>query len=311
MTSTVRATAAAPNLQPVTFHGVTVQVPAAWKFHDTECGTPTHDTWTVPLPEPACGLSPIPDVTSVQFNELGGTDLTQPKGWIISRITLPGPIPVPAVRAAAPAGKSPYSVWISVPSRSAAVLVTAHQQSTVDALVKSVTVVDQDVNGCPASAQDVNELTAGGPPRRPGADKEMMPAGVQAIRGCRYVAEYLEQSATISGTAATTFAAVLNAAPTGFSVAPTDTYTKDICRDPSAAAGEANNLTSSDAEAYRLEVDYPTGPPVVLVARLGWCGNLGESNGTRSGQRTSAVTTALVDLVGSGQGWPGSVSPAT
>lgn len=310
MAPTLRAAAAAPDLQPVTFHGVTVQLPKTWKFHDTECGVPTHDTWTVPLAEPACGLSPIPDVTSVRFDELVSTDLTQPKGWNISRIILPGPTPVPAIRAAAPDGKSPYSVWISVPSRSASVLFTAHQQSTVDALVKSVTVVDQDVNRCPASALDVNTLTTGGQPKRIGADKMMVPVGVETIRGCRYVAGYLEHSTSVSGAAATTLATILNSAPTGFSVAPTDTYVKEICRNPKAAAGEVNNFTSSDAEAYRLEADYAASPSVIVVARLGWCGDLGESNGTRSGQRIPTVTKALVDFVGNGQGWPGSVSPA-
>ena len=125
-----------------------MQIPTTWKLHDVRCGTPIRDTWTVPTGELDCRLSPTPDVTSVRFNELRG-DLRQPKGWTVSHITLPGSSPVAAIRTEAPDGTAPYVVWISVPSLSASVTFTAHQQSTVETLVKSVTVVDRAAMGAP------------------------------------------------------------------------------------------------------------------------------------------------------------------
>ena len=300
----------APNIHPVMFHGVTVQIPDAWKFHDTQCGIPVHDTWTVPGAEPACGLSQIPDVTSVQFGELSSVDTTATKGWKVTRITLPGSTPVAAVLSQAPDGTTPFSVWITVPSRSASVRITAHQRATVETLVRSVTITPEDGNGCSASADDVNALTAGRPAVRAGAAEALIPDGVRTISVCRYVAGYLEQSASVTGASATAFADVFDAAPTGWSVASTQTYSKDLCRNPKSVPGEMDDLTSADAEAYRIEAGYPTGPAVVVLVRLSICGNLGESNGTRSGQETAAIADQLVKVAGNAQGWPGSLEPA-
>ena len=156
----------------------------------------------------------------------------------------------------------------------------------------------------------MNKLIAGAAPARPGADSALIPTGVTKIAICRYVAGYLEQSTSMSGAAAANVAHVLNSAPTGSLIASVGTYSKKICRDPKAGLGEANGLTYDDAEAYRLEADYATGSPVVVVARFGWCGDLGESNGTRYWKRTSGITSLLTELVGNSLGWPGSVSPA-
>jgi hypothetical protein len=55
---------------------------------------------------------------------------------------------------------------------------------------------------------------------------------------------------------------------------------------------------------------YDTGPDVVVLARLGQCGDLGASNGTRTGQRTDALAAQLVSAAGESVGYPGAVGPA-
>ena len=47
-----------------------------------------------------------------------------------------------------------------------------------------------------------------------------------------------------------------------------------------------------------------------MLVRLGLCGDLGASNGTRTGQLTQALAERLVAAAGNSQGWPGDVRPA-
>ena len=82
------------------------------------------------------------------------------------------------------------------------------------------------------------------------------------------------------------------------------------CREPGTLGSLDDDEMHADIDAYRIEVRYPDGPPVVLVARLGECRDLGISNGARTGQRTNDLLMLLIHTAGAGTALPGAVRPA-
>jgi hypothetical protein len=82
------------------------------------------------------------------------------------------------------------------------------------------------------------------------------------------------------------------------------------CREPGTLGSLDDEDMDHDIDAYRIEVRYPDGPPVVLIARLAECGDLGISNGARTGQRTRELMLSLLRLAGAGAAVPDRVKPA-
>ncbi|HEX8767347.1 MAG TPA: hypothetical protein VF714_03200, partial [Jatrophihabitans sp.] len=174
-------------------------------------------------------------------------------------------------------------------------------------LAASLRVDAVDMHGCSSTVSDVNEMPRSATSDRPGMTQALIPGQPVSASVCRYQAGWLEQGAMLSGTRLHAFAATLNGLPVGLSRAtglgPTP------CREQ-GSVGSLDGELAGDSEAYRIEVRYPAGSPVVLVGRLGHCGDLGISNGARTGQRTEALATLLARTVGETQGWPPSVVPA-
>ena len=75
----------------------------------------------------------------------------------------------------------------------------------------------------------------------------------------------------------------------------------------SMLAGGLFNMSLSGSGWVAVVSD---GPPVLLTARVSWCGVLGISNGSRSGQLTEALLRLLMDTVGLADWPPGQITPA-
>lgn len=73
----------------------------------------------------------------------------------------------------------------------------------------------------------------------------------------------------------------------------------------SSSLGSVDGETAADSESYRIEARYPSGNPVLVIARLGVCGLLGASNGRYSVQCTQALFALLAATVGNSVGGVG------
>jgi len=135
----------------------------------------------------------------------------------------------------------------------------------------------------------------------------LVPGQPTRIAVCRYMSGLVEQSAVLSDAAARALVSVLDALPTGVSVADPTTYLPSLC----ATAGSTSRTggDAMDREAYVVRADYPSGPSVTVVIRLGLCGDLGASNGTHTGQREDTLLQAMFEVAGNASGAPGRVKP--
>jgi hypothetical protein len=298
----VTSTATAPpGFQTVTFHGLSITVPSSWLIPG-EPGEPggeacklsrEHDG--LPGARNACGYPDAPSVAFVEFIE--GND---PLG-------LTGPIKITKTRISGIAVTRADGLWAAraafgytVPTLRASVLIVPAQGQTGADLAGSLQVNAVDSHGCPAAVADVAELPRNQPPAREGAADTLVPGRPAVLRVCRYIRGRLEQGAALTGPQATGLVTVLANLPPGLNRADPDTFLPELCHPP---AEDVN--TVDDVEAYRIQADYPVGKPVVVVVRLGLCGDLGASNGSRTGQRTDALVKAVTDAVGN----VGGISP--
>lgn len=127
---------------------------------------------------------------------------------------------------------------------------------------------------------------------------------------CRYVGGLIEQSATLDGSDRAALVSLMNGLPAGVSRANPATYAPTLCRRPDTSPGSTDGGTAIDSEAYLIHAHYDTGPSVAVVVRLGFCGDLGASNGSRTGRRTQALAAQLTKLVGESVGIPSDASPS-
>ena len=194
-----------------------------------------------------------------------------------------------------------------VPELQASVLIQPAQGQSVPELADSLRVTAVDTHGCRSRTIDVTDLPRTATSDRPGMAQALIPAQPVSASVCRYDAGWLEAGATLSGTALRAFAAKLNALPVGLSRAIDPGFVR--CR-AQGSLGSVSGEEYGDSEAYRIEIRYSAGSPVILVARLARCGDLGISNGARTGQRTQAMAVALAGIVGNATGWAVAVKPA-
>ena len=292
----------------VVFHGLAVEVPAAWPTNALRCATPQRDTVILPGAVETCLTTSRPAVPFVQFGE--GTSFAVLAGTLRDAHTEQTEVGgLPATRLTG-RQQGRYVVAVAVPSLSAQVLASSPEQATGEALAGTVRVTDTDANGCPAHSDAVAVLPTGRPTARPGADRELVPGTPSAVVVCRYVAGLVEQSGAVDGADRTALLATLNGLPSGVSRANPKDYLPSLCRTPSTAPGSVLDDTAMDSEAYLVRASYASGPSVSVLVRLGLCGDLGASNGTRTGQLTQALAERLAAAAGNSQGWPGDVRPA-
>lgn len=289
--------------QRVVFHGLAIDVPAGWPLNATSCGTPQGDTVVLPGAVLACLSASHPSVTSVEFKD---SDRFQADGKAGSAISVGGKA---ASRLTGFLGNGMYVVTVSVPSLSAQVVITSPKQTEAEALAATLTVVSADQNGCSAQDAGLGALPIPRGSARDGADRELVPGAPTDVTICRYVGGWIEQSTTLDGSQQAALVSLLNGLPPGLSRADSSTYDPKLCRRPATSPGSVSGETASDSEAYLIQASYPSGPSVDVAVRLGLCGNLGASNGSRTGQRTQALGMQLGKLAGESVGWPGDVHP--
>jgi hypothetical protein len=288
---------AGPGLQVVTFHGLSITVPASWPVSGPACEVSTS---LVELPgiNLLCPSRPHPEFTVVTFYE---DNFPNHGVTTSSRTTISG---LPATRVEiepAPGSADRAEVGYQVPELHASVLIQPAQRQSVQELADSLRVNAVDTHGCRSKTTDVADFPRTATSDRPGLAQALIPAQPVSASVCRYQAGWLEKGASLSGTALRAFAAKLNAVPVGLSRARDPGFVQ--CR-VQGSLGSVSGEEYGDSEAYRIEIGYSAGSPVILVGRLGRCGDLGISNGARTGQRTQAMGIALADTVGNATGWP-------
>jgi hypothetical protein len=287
----------------VVFHGLAVDVPTAWVHGEIACGTPVTNAVILPVIVASC-LHPRPaGVTSVEFRAAGGYQQPITDGRTTSR-SVDG---YRATETAGTMGESLHAVRLVVPDLDASMTILSPSQAEADRLLATVQVVSVDSSGCPAQSDAVATLPTGQPPSRPGAAELLVPGQPTRIAVCRYMGGLVEQSAVLSDAAARVLVSVLDALPPGVSVADPTTYLPSLCA--TAGAKSRTGGDEMDREAYLVRADYPSGPSVTVVIRLGLCGDLGASNGTRTGQRADTLLQAMFDAAGNASGAPGKVEP--
>jgi hypothetical protein len=189
-----------------------------------------------------------------------------------------------------------------VPTLRASVLIVPALGQTGADLAGSLQVIAVDSHGCRAMVSDVGELPRNKPPARPGAAETLVPGRPDVLRVCRYFAGRLEQGAALTGSQATELTTVLAHLPAGLSRANPHNYSRSLCETPVKGPNAIDGKDSGDVEAYRVEADYPSGNPVIVVVRFGLCGDLGASNGSLTGQRTDKLMRSLTEVAGGGGG---------
>jgi hypothetical protein len=290
--------------QQIVFHGLAIDVPQSWPLNAMRCGQPIRDTVVLPGPVDLCGSTgPPPAFTSVQFGE-GGLD--GPPGTLTEHA---GETSVAGETATRASGWSStlYVIAVTVPALSASVTISSPAQATAEALAATLTVVDRDSNGCQAHASNVSALPTGESPIRPGAQESLIPGTPMGLTVCRYVRGLVEQSSSLDAQARESLLDVVNSLPEGLSRADPKDYLPELCSGSPSSSTLNGHLM--DSEAYVIRADYASGPSVTVVVRLGLCGDLGASNGTRTGQRQDSLLEPLLRAAGETVGIPGKVLP--
>ena len=294
----ITSTASArPGFQVVTFRGLSITVPSSWLVKEPEICKLSRETVLLPGIRPTCG---VPDTPSVAFVEFLAGD---------TPLGLTGKLKTTKTRISGIAATRTDGIWAARPAfaytvpelRASVRIVPALGQTGAD-LAGSLQVNAFDIHGCPAAVSDVAELPRDKPPARDGAADTLVPGRPDVLRVCRYFAGRLDQGAALTGSQATTLISVLNGLPAGLSRADPSTFWPPLCETPAEGPNTVDGRSTSDAEAYRIQADYPSGDPVIVVVRLGLCGDLGASNGSRTGQSTKALVEALFTVAGTSTG---------
>ena len=318
VTSPVVTTAGA-GLRTHSFHGLAVDVPSSWSTGATRCGIPTENT--VVLTDgtfEACGLATAPAVSAVYFvrfdpryvpripptccsasDPTGSAPVDRGRHTVISGITA-------TQRTSRPAGDDVFfTETFTVESQRVAVIIRSPDQQTVDAVVATLRMVQSDTNGCASRTDEVDVLpTELREPVRNGAAAELIPGGPVTVTVCRYVGGWLEASRRLAaGPEVAALVRPLNATASGTSHAG---ETKQACM-PNTPSGTAEDSPAT-RDGYRIQADYTDGPPIVVIARINGCGDLGASNGSRTNQMTFELAGAIAGAAGSGS-FPATFSP--
>jgi|GEM_PF-4055846 len=296
---------AGPGLQVITFHGLSITVPASWKVSPdyNPCKVTTSIVELMVGGAPACYQPADPDLTRVQFfaraDLLPLSDVRRASHTTISGLA--------ATREEGFSSGGRAGFGYVVPELHAAVLIWPARGQTGQELSDSLRVDAVDKHGCRsrATAAEVAEFPGSATSDRAGMAQALIPGRPESASVCRYRAGWLEQGARISGPDLDAFTATVDELPPGLSRAVQ--RSTGTCREPGTLGSLDDDEMHADLDAYRIEVRYPDGQPVVLIARLGECRDLGISNGARTGQRTDELLTWLLRLAGAGTALPGAV----
>lgn len=285
----ITSTASAPaGFQVITFHGLSITVPASWQVNNGNYCQLTGSVIELPTSvEAACRRPPYLDLTIVDF--LGGTQPLPPESVRSSMNTTISGLPATRVEGSAPRPAIGYIV----PRLSVSVLIQPAAGQTGEDLAASLAVHAVDSHGCPARITDGDTFPPPATAGRPGAAETLIPGQPTSMSACRYVLGWLNQGATVSGAALRAFVSAVNGLPPGLSQAA------DLGLVTCTGTPDRDHLPPlSDPDVYRFQLRYPSGPLVLLSARAGVCGKSGVANGRRTGQLTEALSQLLIHTAG-------------
>jgi hypothetical protein len=241
--------------------GIEVAVPAAWRLGRGMCGTPKENTvlWNEDAIT-AC-LTPQPQGLSVvEFWSV----LRRPhiRAWY-RRNTTPVVIDGAAARrwdAGLVSGS--HEVELIFPRRNITVAVLSPDRSLLRRILTSIHVLRMDRNGCPTRPAAVYRKGS-----QPSNSLPFVPTGATRMVGCSYQGRWLDHSNIVGPGASLRLARAFNAAPYGFSLAPSGTFLPSTC----------SPTWRGSFIVGRFE--YVTHRPVSVTAHLEGCTRLGASNG--------------------------------
>jgi hypothetical protein len=272
------------------FHGLQIAVPARWRLEDQRCGAAQADTVLYPdLAFQLCFLGSAPNITVVNFLDAKTkADLY----WGSAALQT-----VAALQNVTDQGQNVSVGWLAASRQSprllvlyasevgAAVTIQSPSTATAERIMSSVRLVSVDADGCPSK---VSDLRPAGPSPLPGASRDLVPGSPTGVALCRYDSLWLAESAHDSGRALSTLVTTLNAMKPGTS--------RGGGYDAAKEEGVCTQLTE---QGFLLSFSYPTGAWERVFVHIDGCGQLSATNGSRSGQITWPIVTALVDAVGS------------
>jgi hypothetical protein len=294
---------AQPGYQQITYHRLAIDVPADWPLNATRCGAALQNTVILPGVVASCAGGGGADLTYV---EMGGSPAFVPKldSSETSTITIGT---TSATQITGHRGTSTVII-IDDPDAFASVVITSPDAAEAQRLASSLQVVDVDSNSCQVRTayRPLTETTDSG---RAGATAALIPGTPSAITVCTYRAGLLEHGQPVPAADLASFIDTINALPTGLSRAADQFNTAAKC-EPSSPPDAALDRTDYGMYEYTIKVDYDTGPQLTIHARIAFCGDLGASNGSRTGQRTYELEHLLSSVSGVSVSWPENVHPA-
>ncbi len=285
------------------FHGLTFRLPGPWPLNKRGCdGLPTQDTVLVPVGSAGTGCGKrLPHHSSVRLSRvLTAGQLPKLKGPTRTTTTIGGhrATLVRGTTINRPGGDvqgGDAAAILTIPAIDVTAVVISPTKSMIGKIVGTADTVAQDPFGCAARRAGLQPLPTGRPPARPGADTALVPGRPTGAAICRYVGGWLEMSAVVTKLGA--LQRTLNSLPAGLST----TGPQDRNCPPKYFA---------DNEASVIRIGYADGGHFDVITRIGECGLLGASNGTRTGQRLWSLVTLVTDAVQGSSGFPQTVQPA-
>lgn len=268
--ATTSAVPVPPGMQPVSYHGVTVFVPASWRMDALTCGKALEGTVIVGRPgaTPACLVQPTPQVSVVTLEQFTPRALAEARTfepWDKRRVDV----------------RVFDDVGVLLSARSL-------DEALVRRVLDSARVTPIDHVGC---RDRVWSLQPGPRPGRPGAEARLVPDGARAATICRYDDNWLARSVRVPPSQLAELTATFNSLPLGMSQPP--------------ARLQGGSWCAADLRrGFIVQFDYPAGDRLDVYVHISGCRDLSASNGARSTKINKEITFALVELAGYGAPFP-------
>jgi len=275
-------------MQPVSYHGIEMFVPAAWTPNDENCGTPLHDTVLIGDGYDADCLQPQPPgLTVVRLMSVDSLLGKQSARIATTPATIDGK---PARKGTGtPAHSATPIAVLAVPSLGVVVSVESPASATTQSLLASAHIVSVDAFGC---RSEVQTLLASDKSPRPGAAQSLVPPTPTNATICRYANEWLARSVLVSPQQLGKLVSILNTLPAG------------ISQPGPGFAEDPQDCNADTRRGFIIQLGYATQPGVKVFVHIGGCHDLSASNGSRTTKINNELATFLVGLAGYDAGFP-------
>lgn len=254
--------------QPVSFHGVTVFVPANWRIGAQRCGTPVENTVILPGPILYCRLGGKPLVTVVDLQPLTAGSLS-------------------AARRGRPEDRR-YGDVRTFPDVGVLVSARSLDRRLVRRILDSARLTPVDAFGCRDRAQSLKPTAK---PSHPGAAVNLVPGSPRSATICRYEGDWLARSVRVPPNQLATLTGILNRLPAGRS------------RPGPNTSASARSLEEDRHRGFVVQFTYAGPPRLDVYVHIG-DRDLTAANGARTTKIDEPLVTTLLSLVGYDGGYP-------